>query len=106
MSVKCKLGIAVYDHKRKYPYCRSGQKYAQYENSCAQRNMFVPLAIEILGSLSRTLKKSLLCMSLLADSRNQQSVGPSIAFDRAVQSFFLFIVTIRGSATMLLSRAP
>ena len=81
------------------------RKYAQYENSCAQQGiMFVPLAIEVLGGLSRTLKKALLRMSLLADSRNYQSVGQSIAFDRAVQS--LSVVIIRGSANMLLSRAP
>ena len=64
----------------------------------------IPLAIEVLGGLSRTLKKALLRMSLLADSRNYQSVGQSIAFDRAVQS--LSVVIIRGSANMLLSRAP
>ena len=81
------------------------RKYAQYENCCAQqRILFVPLAIEVLGGLSRTLKKALLRMSLLADSRNYQSVGQSIAFDRAVQS--LSVVIIRGSANMLLSRAP
>ena len=81
------------------------RKYAQYENNCAQQGiLFVPLAIEVLGGLSRTLKKALLRMSLLADSRNYQSVGQSIAFDRAVQS--LSVVIIRGSANMLLSRAP
>ena len=81
------------------------RKYAQYENSCAQQGiLFVPLAKEILGSLSRTLMKALLCMSLWADSRNYKSVGTSIAFDRAVQS--LSVVFIRGSATMMLSQAP
>ena len=82
-----------------------GRKYAQHENSCAQqRILFVPLAIDFLGGLSRTLKKALLRMSLLADSRNYQTVGQSIAFDRAVQS--LSVVIIRGSANMLMSRAP
>ena len=48
------------------------RKYAQYEKSCAQQGiLFVLLAIEVLGGLSRTLKKALLRMSLLADSRNQ-----------------------------------
>ena len=80
------------------------RKYAQYENGCAQQGiLFVPLAIEVLGGLSRTLK-ALLRMSLLADSRNYQSVGQNIAFNRAVQS--LYVVIIRGSANMLLSRAP
>ena len=81
------------------------RKYAQYENSCAQQGiLFVPLAIEVLGCLSRTLKKALLRMSLLADSRNYQSVGQSIAFDRAVQS--LSVVIIRRSANEPMSRAP
>ena len=65
---------------------------------------FVPLAIEVLGGMSRTLKKALLRMSLLADSNIYQSVGQSIAFNRAVQS--LSVVIIQGSANMLLSRAP
>ena len=56
------------------------------------------------GGLSRTLKKALLRMSLLAGSRNYQSVGQIIAFNRAVQS--LSVVIIRGSANMLLSQAP
>ena len=49
------------------------RKYDQYENSCAQQGiLFVPLAIEVLGGLLRSLKKALLRMSLLADSRNYQ----------------------------------
>ena len=81
------------------------QKYTQYENSFVQQEiLFVPLVIKVLGGLSTTLRKTLLRMSLLADSRNYQSVGHSIAFDRAVQS--LSVVIVRGSATMLLSRAP
>ena len=81
------------------------QKYTQYENSCTQHGiLFVPLAFEVLGGLSRTLKKALLRMLLLADSRNHQSGGQSIDFNRAVQS--LSVVIIRGSANMLLSRAP
>ena len=81
------------------------RKYAQYENSCAQqRILFVHLAIEAFGGLSRTLKKALLRLSLLSDSKNYQSVGQSIAFNRAVES--LSVVIKRGSAKMLLSRAP
>ena len=41
-------------------------------------------------------------ISTLAESRNYQSVGNSIAFDRAVQSLSVAIIR----ATMLLSRAP
>ena len=81
------------------------RKYAQYEKKCAQLGfLFVPLAIEFLDGLSRTLKKALLPMLLLADSRNYQSAGQSIAFDRAVQT--LSVVIIRGSANMLLSQTP
>ena len=55
------------------------QKHAQYENNCTQLGiLFEPLAIKVLGGLSRTLKKALLRMSLLADSRNDQSVGQSL----------------------------
>ena len=54
--------------------------------------LFVPLAIEVLGGLLRTLKKALLRMSLLVDSKIYQSVGQSIAFDRAVQSFSVVII--------------
>ena len=78
------------------------QNYVQYENSCAQQKILsVPLAIEVLGGLSRTLTKALLRMSLIADSGKYQSVGHSIALDRAVQP--LSVVIIRGSAAMLLS---
>ena len=81
------------------------RKFAQYGNSCAQQGiLFVPLAIDVLGGLSRTPKKALLRMSLIADSSKYQSVGQSIASDRAVQS--LSFVIIRGSANLLLSRAP
>ena len=80
-------------------------KYAQYEISCAEQGIsFVPRAIEVLVCLLRALKKALLRITLLADSRIYQSVGHSIAFDRAVQS--LSVVIIRESATALLSRAP
>ena len=81
------------------------QKYAHYEKRCAQQGIyFVPLAIDVLGGLSKTLKKALMRMSLLADSRNYQSVGHSIALNRAVQS--RSVVIMRRSATMLWSRAP
>ena len=75
------------------------QKHAQYKNSYSQqRILLIHLAIEILGGLSRTLR-----MTLLADSRNHQSVGHSIVFGRGVQSLS---VIIQGSANMLLWRAP
>ena len=77
-------------------------KFAQYEKSCDQQGiLFVLLAMEILDGLLRTQKKALLRISLLADSRNYQSVAHFIAFDRALQS--LSAVIIQGSATMLMS---
>ena len=80
------------------------RKYAQYDKRCAQHEiLFVSLAIESVGILLSTLKKALLRMSLLANSRKNQSAGHFIAFGEAVQSLSVFI--IRGSATMLFSRA-
>ena len=81
------------------------RKNAQYEKRCSHHGiLIVSRAIKILGSVLKTLKKALLRVSLLADSRNYQSVGHSIAFGRAAQP--LSVIIIRGSATMLLSRAP
>ena len=81
------------------------QKYAQHENSCSgQGILFVPLAVESLGVLSVTLKKTLKRIALIADSRNYQSQGQAIAFDRLTQS--VSVVIVRGSATMLLARVP
>ena len=56
---------------------------SQHENSCSeQRILFVPLAVESLGGLSATLKKTLRRIALLADNRNYQSQGHVIACDR------------------------
>ena len=57
-----------------------------------------------LGGLSVTLKKVLKQIALLADSRNYQSEGHAIAFDRVAQS--ASVVIVRGSATKLLARFP
>ena len=47
------------------------RKYARFKNNCAQQEiLFVPLAIDVLGGLLRTLKKALLRNVLFADSRN------------------------------------
>ena len=43
-------------------------------------------------------------IALLADSRNYQSQGHAIAFDRSAQS--VLVVIVRGSTTMLLARVP
>ena len=81
------------------------QKYAQPENNCSEQEiLFVPLAVESLGGLSVTLKKALKLIALLADSRNYQSQGHAIAFDRLAQS--VFVVIVRGSATMSFARVP
>ena len=81
------------------------RKYAQHENDCSEQGiLFVPLAVESLGGLSVTLKKALKRIALLADSRNYQSQGHAIAFDRLAQS--VSVVIVRGSATMLLARVP
>ena len=81
------------------------RKYAQHEKNCSEQGfLFVPLAVESLGGLSVTLKKALKRIALLADSRNYQSQGHAIAFDRLAQSVSVLIV--RGSATMLLARVP
>ena len=66
--------------------------------------MFVSLGVESLGGLSVTLKKALMRIALLADSRNYQSHGHAIAFDRLAQS--VSVVIVRGSATILLARVP
>ena len=81
------------------------RKYAQHEKNCSEQGiLFVPLAVESLGGLSVTLKKALKRIALLADSRNYQSQGHAIAFDRLAQS--VSVVIVRGSATMLLARVP
>ena len=81
------------------------QKYAQHENNCSEQGIsFVPLAVESLGGLSVTLKKALKRIALLADSKNYQSQGHAIAFDRLAQSVCVAIV--RGLATMLLAGVP
>ena len=79
------------------------RKYAQHENNCSEQGiLFVSLAVESLGGLSVALKKALKRIALLADSRNYQSRGHAIAFDRLAQS--VSVVIVRGSATMLLAR--
>ena len=81
------------------------RKYAEHEKNCSEQGfLFVPLAVESLGGLSVTLKKALKRIALLADSRNYQSQGHAIAFDRLAQS--VSVVIVRGSATMLLARVP
>ena len=70
------------------------QRHAQYGNNCTQLEiLFEPLATNVFGGLvvSRTLKKALLRMSLLADSRNYQSVGQSLP---SIEQFSHFLLSL------------
>ena len=81
------------------------RKYAQHENCFSEQGiLFVPLAVESLCGLLVTLKKKLKRIALLAESRNYQSQGKVIAFDRLAQS--VSVVIVRGFVTMLLERFP
>ena len=69
------------------------RKYAQNENGCSEQGiLLVLLAVESMGGLSVTLKKTLKRIALLADSRNYQSQGHAFAFDRLAQSVSVVIV--------------
>ena len=65
---------------------------------------FVPLANEGFGGISATFKKTLRRWAVLSDNRSFQAQGLSVAFCKLMQS--LSITDIRGSAEMLLARAP
>ena len=81
------------------------QMYAQHINSCFEQGiLFVPLAVESLGGLSVTLRNALKRIALLADSRNYQSQGHALAFDRLAKSGS--VVIVRGLATTMLARVP
>ena len=81
------------------------RKYCLHENNCAKMEItFVPLAIEVLGGISANFKKILKRLAVLSDNRSFQAQGLSVAFCKLMQS--LSITAIRGSAAMLLARAP
>ena len=81
------------------------RKYCLHEDNCAKMGItFVPLAVEVLGGISATFKKSLKRLAVLSDNRSFQAQGLSVAFCKLMQS--LSITAIRGSAAMMLSRAP
>ena len=61
---------------------------------------FVPLEIEVPLKFTKTLKR----LAALSDNRSFQAQGLSVAFCKLMQS--LSITAIRGSAEMLLARAP
>ena len=81
------------------------RKYCLHDNDCAKMGIiFVPLAIEVLGGISATFNKTLKRLAVLSDNRSFQAQGLSVAFCKLMQS--LSITAIRGSAEMLLARAP
>ena len=81
------------------------RKYCLHDDNCAKMGItFVPLAIEVLGGISAIFKKTLKRLAVLSDNRSFQAQGLSVAFCKLMQS--LSITAIRGSAEMLLARAP
>ena len=63
---------------------------------------FVQLAFESFGGLSDLVRKTLKRIALLADNRNFQPAGLSIAYNRLPQGVSLSLM--RGSATRLIAR--
>ena len=81
------------------------RKYEQYAQKCAEIGIqFVPLAFESFGGFSDLVPKTLKRIALLADNRNFQPAGLSIAYNRLSQG--VSVTLMRGSATMLIARDP
>ena len=81
------------------------RKYCIHDDNCAKMGItFVHFPIEVLGGISATFKKTLKWLAVLSDNLSFQAQGLSVAFCKLMQS--LSITTIRGSAEMLLARAP
>ena len=79
------------------------RKYKQYAQKCSEvGNLFIPLAFVTFGGFSETVRKTLKRIATLADNRNLQPAGLSVAFSRLSQS--VSVTAIRGSAIMLLAR--
>ena len=79
------------------------RKYEQYAQNCSEDGIqLIPLAFETFGGFSETVLKTLKRIATLADNRNLQPVGLSVAFSRLSQS--VSVTAIRGSAIMLLAR--
>ena len=79
------------------------RKYEQYAQNLSEVGIqFIPLAFETFGGFSETVRKTLKRIATLADNRNLQPAGLSIAFSRISQS--VSVTAIRGSAIMLLAR--
>ena len=81
------------------------KKYCLHDDNCAKMGIrFVPHAIEVLGGISATFKKTLKWLALLSDNRSFQAQGLSVAFCKLMHS--LSITAIRGPAEMLLAGVP
>ena len=79
------------------------RKYEQYAQNCSEVGIqFIPLAFETFGGFSETVRKTLKRIATLADNKNLQPMGLSVAFSRLSQS--VSVTAIRGSAIMLLAR--
>ena len=79
------------------------RKYEQYAQNCSEVGIqFIPLAFETFAGFSETVRKTLKRIATLADNRNLQPAGLSVAFSRLSQS--VSVTAIRGSAIMLLAR--
>ena len=79
------------------------RKYEQYAQNCSEFGIqFIPLAFETFGGFSETVRKTLKRIATLADNRNLQPAGLSVAFSRLSQP--VSVTAILESATMLLAR--
>ena len=79
------------------------RKYEQYAQKCSEVGIqSIPLVFETFGGFSETVRKTLKRIATLADDRNLQPAGLSVAFSRLSQS--VSVTAIRGSAIMLLAR--
>ena len=59
----------------------------QYAQNCSEVGIqFIPLAFETFGGFSETVRETLKRIATLADNRNLQSSGLSVAFSRLSQS--------------------
>ena len=77
-------------------------KYAQ---KCGEIGIqFVPIAFKFFGGFSDFVQKTLKRIDLLADNRNFQPAGLSIAYNRFSQGVSMTLM--RASARMLISRDP
>ena len=81
------------------------RKYCLHDDNCTRKGItFVTLAIEALGGISATFKRTLKRLAVLSDNRSFPAQGLSVAFSKLLPS--LSITAIRGSTAMLLTRAP